>query len=380
MDFSAVDEELKAALEKGVFPGVVVLVGRDDSVLYRRAAGWRSLEPTHTPTHERVIYDVASLTKPLATTVALMLLVKTKELRLDDRVTRFFPDFGVHGKQAITLRQVLSHSSGLAAWRHYYKDIIQGEAGEVYVGFLGARRAREYVYRQLLRERLASPPGQKAVYSDLGFILLGAVVEKISGLALDQYCQEHIFCPLALYDTSFINLEKRRWRGAELQEDQFAPTECCSWRKRMLCAEVHDDNAYAMGGVAGHAGLFSTVDDLHRLISGLIACHRGDYAFLPAGLMREFWTRDGNVADSTWALGWDTPSAQNSSAGNLFSPLSVGHLGFTGTSVWIDLEKNIHVIVLSNRVHPSRDNEKMKTFRPALHNAVMRTVQGKSSQ
>ena len=294
-----------------------------------------------------------------------MLLVQAKELRLDDYVARFFPNFGAHGKHVITLRQLLSHSSGLAAWRHYYKGIDN------------LRDARAYVYTQLLNEHLESPPGRKAVYSDLGFMLLGAVVEKVSGLNLDQYCQENIFRPLALHDTGFINLENRRWRGAKLQEEQFAPTECCPWRKRVLCAEVHDDNAYAMGGVAGHAGLFSTVDDLHRLVSCLIACYQGACAFLSATLLREFWMRDGRVADSTWALGWDTPSARNSSAGTFFSPLSVGHLGFTGTSVWIDLEKNVHVIVLSNRVHPSRENEKIKAFRPALHNAVMQAVFGK---
>ena len=377
VDFSAVDKEINAALVKGVFPGVAVLVGRADAVLYRRAAGWRSLEPTHTLTHENVIYDVASLTKPFATTVAIMLLVKEEKLRLDDPVTRCFPDFSVHGKQTITVRQLLSHSSGLAAWRHYYKDIAQSETQEGRVGFLGTRGAREYIYAQVLREQLEAAPGRKTVYSDLGFMLLGAVVEKMSGLALDQYCQKQIFRPLALDDTAFINLEKRRWRDAELEESRFAPTERCPWRKRVLCAEVHDDNAYAMGGVAGHAGLFSTVDDLHRLVSCLTACYRGDCAFLPASLVQAFWTRDGSVVGSTWALGWDTPSAQNSSAGNLFSPLSVGHLGFTGTSVWIDLENNIHVIVLSNRVHPNRKNETIKAFRPALHNAVMQAVLGK---
>jgi CubicO group peptidase (beta-lactamase class C family) len=162
--------------------------------------------------------------------------------------------------------------------------------------------------------------------------------------------------------------------------EKFAPTEWCPWRKRILCAEVHDDNAYAMGGVAGHAGLFSTVDDLDRLVSRLLACYRGENSFLPSSLVREFWTRDGTVSSSTWALGWDTPSAQHSSAGELFSPQSVGHLGFTGTSVWIDLEQQVHVIVLSNRVHPRRDNDKIQTFRPVLHNAIMRAVLGERDQ
>lgn len=376
MDFSLVDKEVTNGVENGVFPGAVVLVGQAGEVLYRRAIGWRSLEPTRTPLHEETIYDIASLTKPLATTVALMLLVKEKKLRLDDRVTRFFPNFGAQGKQCITFRQLLSHSSGLPAWRPYYKEIMQQQTQAGRVGLLGTRSAREYVYTQLLREKLDAPPGQKAVYSDLGFMLLGAVIEEISGMELDQYCQEKIFCPLEMSDTSFVNLEKKRRFGVKSPEERFAPTERCPWRERMRCAEVHDDNAYAMGGVAGHAGVFSTVDDLHRLVRCLTACYCGEHHFLPAALVREFWTRDGQVADSTWALGWDTPSAQHSSAGELFSARSVGHLGFTGTSVWIDLERQAHVILLSNRVHPSRENDKIKTFRPAVHTAVMRTILG----
>jgi serine-type D-Ala-D-Ala carboxypeptidase len=377
MDFAAVDKEVTAGVENSVFPGAVVLVGQSGKVLYRGAAGWRSLDPTRTPLHEDTIYDVASLTKPLATTVAIMQLVKERKLRLDDRVSRFFPNFSVHGKQLITFRQLLSHSSGLPAWRPYYQEILQRETQEGRVSFLGTRSAREYVYTFLLREELAFLPGQKAVYSDLGFMLLGAVVEEISGLEFDQYCQEKIFRPLELYDTFFINLEKKRRLGLKLQEARFAPTEQCSWRKRVLCAEVHDDNAYAMGGVAGHAGMFSTIADLDRLVHCLVACYHGVHPFLPASIVREFWKIDGRVNESTWALGWDTPSPQHSSAGDLFSSHSVGHLGFTGTSVWIDLEREMHVIVLSNRVHPRRDNEKIKSFRPALHNAVMRTVLGK---
>jgi CubicO group peptidase (beta-lactamase class C family) len=380
MDFSAVDREVTGAVEKGVFPGVVVLVNRAGTVLYRRAAGWRSLEPVRTPLTEETIFDLASLTKPLATTLAIMLLVKERKLRLDDRVTRFFLNFGVYGKTHITFRHLLAHSSGLPAWRPYHREIIQLETKEGRVGFLGTRSAREYVYTRLQREKLEAPPGQQAIYSDLGFMLLGAVVEEISGLGLDQYCRDKIFRPLGLQWTSFINLELIRRHKLQPMLEKFAPTEWCPWRKRILCAEVHDDNAYAMGGVAGHAGLFSTVDDLDRLVSRLLACYRGENSFLPSSLVREFWTRDGTVSSSTWALGWDTPSAQHSSAGELFSPQSVGHLGFTGTSVWIDLEQQVHVIVLSNRVHPRRDNDKIQTFRPVLHNAIMRAVLGERDQ
>jgi CubicO group peptidase (beta-lactamase class C family) len=380
MDFSLVDQELEAAVERGVFPGAVVLVSRAGTVLYRRAVGWRSLEPARTPLHEEIIFDVASLTKPLATTLALMLLIKEKKLRLDDRISRFFPNFGVYGKTHVTFRHLLSHSSGLPAIRPYYREIADLEAKGGKVGFLGTRSAREFVYTQLQREKLEAPPGQQPIYSDLGFMLLGAVIEEISGVGLDQYCRDKIFHPLGLASTSFLNLELIRRHKLHPVLEKFAPTERCSWRKRVLCAEVHDDNAYAMAGVAGHAGLFSTVDDINQLVNVLIRCYQGEHTFLPSALVREFWTRDKSVPGSTWALGWDTPSPQHSSAGELFSPLSVGHLGFTGTSLWIDLQRQTHVIVLSNRVHPRRDNEKIQTFRPALHDAVMRVVLGKSSQ
>lgn len=376
MDFSSIDRELNTAVENGVFPGAVVLVNHAGTVLYRKAVGWRSLEPDRTPLSEETIFDLASLTKPLATTVAIMLMVKEKKLRLDDRVTRFFPNFGMHGKTHLTFRHLLSHSSGLPAWHPFYRDIVNREVKEGKVGFVGTRSAREFVYTQLHREKLEAPPGQKSVYSDLGFMMLGATVEDISGLGLDQYCREKIFRPLGLSVLSFINLELMRRHLLRPLLEQYAPTERCPWRKRMLCAEVHDDNTYAMGGVAGHAGLFSSIDDVERLVSVLSACYRGEHSFLPAEIVREFWTRQENVPGSTWCLGWDAPSPQHSSAGELFSPHSVGHLGFTGTSIWIDLEKQVHVIVLSNRVHPRRDNEKIHAFRPVLHNAIMRAVLG----
>ncbi|MGE0823918.1 MAG: serine hydrolase domain-containing protein [Candidatus Binatia bacterium] len=371
MDFSAVDQVLTNAVETGVFPGAVVLVNQAGSVVYRRAVGNRSLEPQRSPVHIDTIFDIASLTKPLATTIAVMLMVKNRMLRLDDRISRVFSNFAGAGKTQITFRHLLSHCSGLPAWRPYYREIISRESRERKIGLLGTRSARDFVYQQLQRETLEAPPGQRSVYSDLGFMLLGATIEEVSGTGLDLYCQEKIFTPLGLTACEFINLETLRRRKSLPAPERYAPTERCPWRQRVLCAEVHDDNAYAMGGVAGHAGLFATINDINRLVSILISCYHGAYSFLPADLVREFWTPAAIVPESTWCLGWDTPSPQRSSAGNFFSPHSVGHLGFTGTSVWIDLEQGIHVIMLSNRVHPRRDNDKIQAFRPILHDAVM---------
>jgi CubicO group peptidase (beta-lactamase class C family) len=156
--------------------------------------------------------------------------------------------------------------------------------------------------------------------------------------------------------------------------ERFAPTELCPWRKKVLCGEVHDDNAYAMGGVAGHAGLFSSARDVHGLIACLSRCLRGADSFLPQGVVEEFVTRDESVEDSSFALGWDTPSAQASASGIRFSPRTVGHLGFTGTSIWWDLEKDCYVVLLSNRVHPTRKNEKIRQFRPHIHDLIMKAI------
>ena len=374
MDFSAVDVVLEEAVRDGTFPGAVVLVRQDGEVVYRKAHGYRSLEPERTPLSEETVFDLASLTKPLATTVALMRFVAEKKIRLDDRISRFFPNFGTCGKMATTIRHLLSHSSGLPAWRPYYKELRTQKQKITRLATLGSQSARDFIYAQIQREKAEYEPGTRTLYSDLGFMLLGALIEDMSGTSLDQYCWNKIYRPLGLQAMGFINIETLRQKKYETATEMIAPTERCPWRERILCGEVHDDNACAMGGVAGHAGLFAPIDEVDQLVSTLVECHAGSHPFLPADVVRDFWTVNTAVPDSTWACGWDTPSPQGSSAGEFFSSRSFGHLGFTGTSVWIDLERNIHIIMLSNRVHPRRDNEKITAFRPILHNAVMKTL------
>ena len=374
--FERVEKEMDAAVQRGVFPGAVLLVREGERVFYLRAFGHRTLEPARTPMQEGTIFDLSSLTKPLATTLAVMLLVRVGKLRIDDRVTRFLHNFGVYGKTHVTLRHLLSHSSGLPAWRPYHKTILQLEKRGEKVNFLGSTAAKEYVYQEISRERPDAPAGTKSVYSDLGFILLGALVEMTGGMSLDRFCQERIFRPLGLRATSFIDLTMVRSRRIQPITDMIAPTERCPWRKRVLCGEVHDDNAYAMGGVAGHAGLFASARDVDTLLCRLEACWAGTDELVPQALLREFWTRDRAAANSTWTLGWDTPSPSGSQAGSRFSPTTVGHLGFTGTSAWIDLERNRHVILLSNRVHPSRDNNAIKELRPVIHDLINQAMDG----
>jgi CubicO group peptidase (beta-lactamase class C family) len=375
MAFEEVEREMEAAVRRRVFPGAVVLVRAGKLVFYHRAFGCRSVEPEVTPMHEDTIFDVSSLTKPFATTVAMMLLVKEGKIRLDDRVTRFFHNFGVHGKTHITFRHLLSHCSGLPAWRPYYKDILQIERRDGRINFLGSHGAKAHVYQAINRERLDAEPGTRAVYSDLGFILLGAVVEEVSGMTLDRFCRDAIFRPLGLRSTAFVDLSLLRVRRLEPITEMIAPTERCPWRKKLLCGEVHDDNAYAMGGVSGHAGLFASAKDLDTILCRLKECYHRPDPMIPQHIATEFWTRDRAVPGSTWCLGWDTPSPEGSSAGKFFSPHSVGHLGFTGTSVWLDLEHDRHVILLTNRVHPDRNNDAIREFRPFIHDVIIKALE-----
>jgi CubicO group peptidase (beta-lactamase class C family) len=205
-------------------------------------------------------------------------------------------------------------------------------------------------------------------------MLLGELVEVVSRMPIDRFCHERIFRPLGLRATAFVDLSALRTRRLAPVAELIAPTERCPWRKRVLCGEVHDDNAWAMGGVAGHAGLFASAAEVDRLAGRLRACWRGEDDFVPREIVREFWSRDPLVEGSTWALGWDTPSPEGSSAGNRIGRNAVGHLGFTGTSLWIDLERDASVVLLTNRVHPRRDNERIREVRPRIHDAALEAL------
>lgn len=373
MDFHGIAKSFDEAVADGVFPGAVVLVGKDDGVVYEQAFGSRSLLPNKTPMRLDTIFDLASLTKPLATAVAIMLLIRERKLRLDDQLTRIIPMYGVLGKSLTTFRHLLNHSAGLPAWKAFFEDIIKNEkSGRI--NFVASRAAKNYVYEQIHREKAVTPPGSQSVYSDLGFIILAEAVEILTGNSFDRFCQERIFKPLGLRSTGFVDLTQLRTRRLQPVEEVIAPTENCPWRKKILCGEVHDDNAYAMGGVAGHAGLFSSAREVHAFLLRMSQCLHGKDSFLPQAVVQEFLTRGGSPNDSNFVLGWDTPTAGKSAAGSFFSPRSVGHLGFTGCSIWWDLEKNCHVVLLTNRVHPSRKNDKIKDFRPHIHDQIMKVL------
>lgn len=310
-------------------------------------------------------FDLASLTKVVATTTALMRLYDQQRFALDDRVADFLPCFGQGGRERITIRHLLTHSSGLPAWAPLYQQFDPAELQD----------RRETFYELIARLPLLSPPGRQARYSDLGFIILGAVIEALSGMPLDRFCSQHLFTPLGLDSTGYRRLPSEGQDPRASSPSSYAATEVCPWRKRLLRGEVHDENAYAMGGVAGHAGLFGTAADLFRFTSMLLDCLDGRASsFLSPQTVATFTHRQGIPAGSTWALGWDTPSAQGSTAGRYFSPRSIGHTGFTGTSLWIDLLRRVTVICLTNRVHPSRHQADLKRFRPQLHDCIMQEL------
>jgi CubicO group peptidase (beta-lactamase class C family) len=223
-------------------------------------------------------------------------------------------------------------------------------------------------------EPLIYPRGTRSVYSDLGFMLLGFLVERLSGMALNLWCEEVIVQPLRADPMMFCPTAGRAHLAVVrpiIDVSRIAPTEQDEWRGRLLRGEVHDENAAAMGGVAGHAGLFGTAESVLAVSGAWLRGYHGKESILDGVLVRQFTTRQPSAAQSSWALGWDTPSAPSSS-GSSFSERSFGHLGYTGTSLWIDPLCELEVVLLSNRVYPSRKNEKIKAFRPSIHDLVYR--------
>lgn len=375
MGWREVELAFNDAVSRRVFPGATVVVRHGAAVLFEGAFGFRTLEPQPREMKLDTVFDLSSLTKALATTIAVMLLTRDDKLRLDDRVTRYFPNFSLHGKERVTIRHLLAHCSGLAAWRPFFRLIGDVErAGKV--NFMSSPNAKQWIYDEIHREKPEALPATRTIYSDLNFILLGEAIEQVSGISLERFCHDRIFRELGLSATGFIDLAQARMQKLRPVSDMFAATENCPTRKRILIGEVDDENAFAMGGVAGHAGLFAPVREVDRIAAELISCSKGCSTFLPQDIVREFWTRDSRVADSTWALGWDTPSPYHSSSGHHFPAAAVGHLGFTGTSIWIDPEREIAVTVLTNRVHPSRDNQAIRDFRPKIHDLIMEAIDG----
>ena len=367
-----VDREIDKAIARAEIPGAVVgarMPKNGETLEHFSERGLAVLQPERIPMTRRTIFDLASLTKPLATTTALLLLVDEGTVELDAPVAKYLPLFSERGKETVTIRHLLSHSSGLKPWRAYHEMFLQKErkTGET---LIGTPEARASVIDRTARSALVHEPGEAAVYGDLDFIVLGAVVEAVGGQRLDDFCREKIFGPLEMSDTFFIPIGRDAQPLAEPTKRCIAATENCPWRNRVLWGEVHDPNASVMGGVAGHPGLFSTVDDVLKFGQIIIDVWHGRSDALPRETLRQFLTRQSLPVSSDWALGWDTPTEGASSSGKHFSKNSVGHLGFTGTSLWIDLDREAVITLLTNRVHLIAKKSRFG-LRPIVHDAII---------
>ena len=347
-----IDTLIRKSIKAGAFPGAAVAIGRAGVVVKLDGYGYFTYE-SEQPVTPQSPFDLASLTKVIATTTAAMQLYEQGRLDLDAPVSTYLPAFAVNGKAAITIRHLLTHTSGMPAFKPFYQMGVT---------------TRQGVVDAVLGTELENEPGAKYVYSDFSMITLALVAEKITGQDFATYTREQIFEPLGMYDTGY--------RPTGQPDSTVVPTEVDDYfRNRLIQGEVHDENAWLLDGVAGHAGLFSTAADLARFAFMMTNGGRaGSKPFLKEETIRLFTTRVDPKKHSR-ALGWDTKSLNGySSAGRLFGPNSFGHTGFTGTSIWIDPDQQLFVILLTNRVHPSRKNRGHIAVRPQVANLAYQAI------
>ncbi|NNE71086.1 MAG: serine hydrolase [Rhodothermales bacterium] len=345
---------LERAIDDRAFPGAAVAVGRAGAVTHMAGYGTHTYDSQTRITPESS-FDLASLTKVIATTTAVMQLYEQGRIELDAPASLYLHDFGRNGKESITIRQLLTHTAGLTPFKPFYQMGL---------------RSRGRVLQAIYNEPLAYEPGTESKYSDFGPIVLAEIVSRVSGLGFATYASRHIFEPLGMWHTGF------RAVGRGAQPDAVPTEDDRYFRYRVLQGEVHDENAWIMGGTAGHAGLFSSVSDLTRFASMMASGGEVEgRPFLRPETIRLFTTAIDSTRTHTRALGWDTKSPEGySSAGQSFGPRSFGHTGFTGTSIWFDPDVGLFVILLTNRVYPTRDNRGHIPVRPALADLVRNTL------
>ncbi|MCB0280105.1 MAG: serine hydrolase, partial [Calditrichaeota bacterium] len=341
-----IDLLLTQSIADSVFPGATISIGSADTIYYQNGYGHFTYDKNSPPVQAETRYDLASLTKVFATTISIMKLIDRYQIRLDNTLADLFPEYiNSQEKKDITVAQLLTHSSGQVAYKHYFETV----------------KSKEEMYQAIFAEPLIYKPGTQTVYSDLGFILLMRAVETITGKSLDQFVKETFYEPMNLAAIGFLPKEKRL----------IPPTEAVEWRGHMAQGEVHDENAMSIGGVSGHAGLFANVQSLSAICQLLLK--KGVYngkRYLSTTVIDLFTQKAGVDSLSDRGFGWDKPSAI-SGAGKYISDQAFGHYGFTGTTVWVDPTNDVFIIHLSNRVYPTRNNIKIRKFRPVFYNLVM---------
>lgn len=366
LDFSAVDDIVSNGINNSAFPGAQLVIGDDKDIIYSKCYGNFTYDDFSNPVTDESIFDLASLTKVVATTTAIMQLYQQHKINLNDKVSHFIPEFGNRGKEDITILNLLLHNSGLIAFVPFYKTYAN----------------REQVLNAMFNIGLDYSINSKSVYSDLNAVMLGLIVEKVSGMNLNDYCRQNIFDPLDMKSTMFTPDFGLKDRIVPTENDNY-------WRMRLIQGEVHDETTSILGGVSGNAGLFSNAIDLYKFMRVML--NNGEYynpytrgvteeKLLDIDVVNLFTKKYTDVSyENSRALGWDTKPLPSSTrfripCGEMISDNCFGHTGYTGTSIWCDKDRNLIIIFLTNRVYPSRDNSGIRDVRPEIHNAAIRVA------
>jgi CubicO group peptidase (beta-lactamase class C family) len=362
--FAAAAGIARQGTAEGAFPAASIEVGRADGPVWRYATGRLTYDEEALPADITTIFDLASLTKVIATTTLVMRAIDDGRLGLDDPLSQWIAEWRGADREQVTIRDVLAHASGLTAYLPFYRDY----------------RGRVEFQPAICALPLEYPPRSRSIYSDLGFMLLAFLLEDSQPPApgfrgapgsLDL---SRTFATQFHRLASFFTAEPLRFNPPRAWRERTAPTEIDPWRGRLLVGEVHDENTWALGGVAGHAGLFGTAAAVGAFARAALRTIAGEKLLASPATMAEFIRRT-DVPGSSRALGWDT-MLPTSSCGTRMSPTAIGHTGFTGTSLWIDWERDLYVVFLTNRVHPTRNNDGIKQVRARLHDAVVNELDG----
>jgi CubicO group peptidase (beta-lactamase class C family) len=342
---------LNTAIGDSTFPGCAISIGYRGKLIFEQSFGHFTYDLLSSKVEVNSIFDLASVTKVVATTTTAMILYDQGRLNLDQKVIEILPEFNGGEKNKVTIRHILTHTSGLPGWIRFYLEL----------------EGKERIVQEICNTELINDPGTTYVYSDLGMILMQKLLETIAQKPLDQLVQDYITTPL--------NMNRTFYNPDSVLISQIVPTEISEWHKKLVHGFVHDENTYVMGGISGHAGLFSTVQDLsvfcQMYLNGGVYDNK---RIIKAETINLFTSRQDIVEGSTRALGWDTRSEEYSMAGDYMSMGAFGHSGFTGTTVWIDPENQAFIVLLSNRVYPTRENRKISGVRPIVHNYAMKSI------
>lgn len=367
-DFTLADKIIEDAIDQHAFPSAVLVVGNSKEIIYQNSYGRLTYEDDAKPTTLRTIYDLASVTKVIAATAAIMKLYDMRLIDLYAPVASYIPEFALNGKSDIVIMNLLLHNSGLTAWTPFYMDTTMDSPAKVKNAIYTCTKEYE--------------TGTRTLYSDYNAYLLGEIVERITKLRLDKFCKQEIFTYLGMSDTGYLIPISEDYRIAPTENDTY-------WRNQLLVGYVHDELAAVLEGISGNAGLFSTGPDLFKFMQMMLRkgvyqderkMNKGnifDTLFSPE-TVEMFTSRvTGLGYSNTRALGWETkpePTKYPPPCGYKFSNNSFGHTGYTGTSVWCDKEKDLIIIFLTNRINPSRGNEEIRNVRPILHDEICKIL------